>query len=187
MNILNKHTIGLSIVFIFYKYNIKFDLRFLEKEGLEPRPNQTWVDVIVMMRLIEPSTVKDLDLTSTITRVFGAEHAAYDKETKKYLRSNKWNKDFSMAPSEVLGPYCEKDAYWTYKLYMEALNKINATQQTQVFEMECQLTKVLYGIEGHGVSIDTKYVGDAIVKIGKRTEEISQKIYELLCPTYCLS
>ena len=48
-------------------YNIKFDLRFLEKEGWEPRPNQTWVDVIVMVRLIEPSTVKDLDLTSTIT------------------------------------------------------------------------------------------------------------------------
>jgi len=161
-------------------YNIKFDLRFLEKEGWEPRPNQTWVDVIVMMRLIEPSTVKDLDLTSTITRVFGAEHAAYDKETKKYLRSNKWNKDFSMAPSEVLGPYCEQDAYWTYKLYMEALNKINATQQTKVFEMECDLTKVLYGIEGHGVAIDTQYVENAIVKINKRTEEIANKIYELV-------
>ena len=43
-------------------YNIKFDLRFLEKEGMNPQPNQTWVDVIVMVRLVEPSTVKDLDL-----------------------------------------------------------------------------------------------------------------------------
>ncbi len=161
-------------------YNIKFDLRFLEKEGMVPQPNQTWVDVIVMVRLIEPSTVKDLDLTSTITRVFGAEHAAYDKETKKYLRSNKWNKDFSMAPPEVLGPYCEQDTYWTYKLYIEALNKIHATQQTQVFELECQLTKILYGIEGYGVRIDAKYVDNAIVKIDKRTEEISNKIYELV-------
>ena len=161
-------------------YNIKFDLRFLEKEGMKPQPNQTWVDVIVMVRLVEPSTVKDLDLTSTITRVFGAEHAAYDKETKKYLRSNKWNKDFSMAPPEVLGPYCEQDTYWTYKLYMEALNKINATQQTQIFEMECELTKVLYGIEGHGVSIDTQYVENAIVKITKRTNEIAEKIYALV-------
>ena len=161
-------------------YNIKFDLRFLEKEGMKPQPNQTWVDVIVMVRLVEPSTVKDLDLTSTITRVFGAEHAAYDKETKKYLRSNKWNKDFSMAPPEVLGPYCEQDTYWTYKLYMEALNKINATQQTQIFEMECELTKVLYGIEGHGVSIDTQYVENAITKITKRTNEIAEKIYALV-------
>ena len=161
-------------------YNIKFDLRFLEKEGWEPRSNQTWVDVLVMVRLVEPSTVKDLDLTSTITRTFGAEHAAYDKDTKKYLRSNKWNKDFSMAPPEILGPYCEQDTYWTYKLYIETLNKINATQQNQIFEMECDLTKVLYNIEGHGVSIDTQYVADAIVKIDKRTEEIANKIYELV-------
>ena len=161
-------------------YNIKFDLRFLEKEGLQPQVNQTWVDVLVMVRLIEPSTVKDLDLTSTITRTYGAEHAAYDKDTKKYLRSNKWHKDFSMAPPEILGPYCEQDTYWTYKLYVETLNKINATQQQQVFELECELTKVLYGMEGHGVSIDTHYVSNALVKIGRRTEEVANKIYEMV-------
>ena len=63
-------------------YNIKFDLRFLEKEGLVASESQRWVDVIVMVRLIEPSTVKDLDLTNTITRMYGERHAAYDKETK---------------------------------------------------------------------------------------------------------
>ena len=170
----------LSSVDTLIGYNIKFDLRFLEKEGLQPQVNQTWVDVLVMVRLIEPSTVKDLDLTSTITRTYGAEHAAYDKDTKKYLRSNKWHKDFSMAPPEILGPYCEQDAYWTYKLYVETLNKINATQQQQVFELECELTKVLYGMEGHGVSIDTHYVSNALVKIGRRTEEVANKIYEMV-------
>ena len=170
----------LSSVDTLIGYNIKFDLRFLEKEGLQPQVNQTWVDVLVMFRLIEPSTVKDLDLTSTITRTYGAEHAAYDKDTKKYLRSNKWHKDFSMAPPEILGPYCEQDTYWTYKLYVETLNKINATQQQQVFELECELTKVLYGMEGHGVSIDTHYVSNALVKIGRRTEEVANKIYEMV-------
>ena len=170
----------LSSVDTLIGYNIKFDLRFLEKEGLQPQVNQTWVDVLVMVRLIEPSTVKDLDLTSTITRTYGAEHAAYDKDTKKYLRSNKWHKDFSMAPPEILGPYCEQDTYWTYKLYVETLNKINATQQQQVFELECELTKVLYGMEGHGVSIDTHYVSNALVKIGRRTEEVANKIYEMV-------
>ena len=170
----------LSSVDTLIGYNIKFDLRFLEKEGLQPQVNQTWVDVLVMVRLIEPSTVKDLDLTSTITRTYGAEHAAYDKDTKKYLRSNKWHKDFSMAPPEILGPYCEQDTYWTYKLYVETLNKINATQQQQVFELECELTKVLYGMEGHGVSIDTHYVSNALVKIGRRTEEVANKFYEMV-------
>jgi len=161
-------------------YNIKFDLRFLEKEGMQPHDDQRWIDVIVMVRLIEPSTIKDLDLTSTITRTYGESHAAYDKETKKYLRSNKWNKDFSMSPPEVLGPYCEQDTYWTAKLYIDTLSKIERTAQKEVFDLECQLTKVLYAMEGQGVMIDKAYVSQAIVKIEKRIEEITNKIYELV-------
>jgi len=161
-------------------YNIKFDLRFLEKEGMQPHDDQRWIDVIVMVRLIESSVVKDLGLTSTITRTYGESHAAYDKETKKYLRSNKWNKDFSMAPPEVLGPYCEQDTYWTAKLYVDTLSKIERTAQKEIFELECQLTKVLYSMEGHGVAIDKAYVSQAVVKIDKRIEEIGNKIYELV-------
>ena len=123
-----------------------------------------------MVRLIEPSTIKDLNLTYTITRTYGEAHAAYDKDTKKYLRSNKWHKDFSMAPPEVLGPYCEQDTYWTAKLYTDAWNTIERTAQTAVFELECDLTKVLYQMEGVGVSIDTQYVDNPIVKNDKRTE-----------------
>ena len=161
-------------------YNIKFDLRFLEKEGMVPHTDQTWIDVLVMVRLTEPSTVKDLDLTSTITRVYGESCAMYDKDTKKYLRSNKWHKDFSMAPPEILGPYCEQDTYWTAKLYTETLNRITRTAQTEVFDLECQLTKVLYAMEGKGVSIDTQYVTQAIQKINNRIEEVANKIYELV-------
>ena len=47
-------------------YNIKFDIKFLENEGFVSPDTQIWVDVIVMMRLIEPASVKDLGLTSTI-------------------------------------------------------------------------------------------------------------------------
>ena len=161
-------------------YNIKFDLRFLEKEGMVALETQKWVDVIVMVRLIEPSTIKDLDLTSTITRTYGESHAAYDKETKKYLRSNKWHKDFSMSPPEILGPYCEQDTYWTAKLYTDTLIKIERTAQLPVFELECKLTKVLYAMEGQGVVIDTVYASESIVKINKRIDEVANKIYELV-------
>ena len=105
-------------------YNIKFDLKFLERDGYVVTDNQTWIDAIVMMRLVEPAEVKELGLTNTISRVFGEEHAAYDLETKKFLRKNKWQKDFSMAPADILGPYCEQDALWTERLYEHALKKI---------------------------------------------------------------
>ena len=160
-------------------YNLKFDLSFLEKEGMRSKDDQKWVDVLVMVRLVEPSTVKELGLTPTITRTYGSEHASYDIETKKYLRSNKWSKDFSLAPPNILGDYCEKDTYWTAKLYIDMYNRIVRTLQVDVFEMQCQLTKVLYGMECTGVSIDTKYVDQALVKIEERAKEVEQQIYEI--------
>ena len=42
-------------------YNIKFDLKFLEKAGYAPAEDVTWIEVIVMMRLVEPANIKDLE------------------------------------------------------------------------------------------------------------------------------
>jgi len=160
-------------------YNIKFDIKFLENEGFFSPETQAWADVIVMMRLIEPASVKDLALTSTITRVYGEESAAYDKDTKKWLRKNKWFKDFSMAPVDVLGPYCELDALYTEKLYYHALMWIQQTGQEDVLELENKLTRVLYDMENRGIVVDFKYALEAIKKVDHRTELIANQIYEL--------
>jgi len=167
-------------------YNIKFDLKFLEKEGYnigygeEPFPAYpTLADVIVMMRLIEPAEVKELGLTKTINRVFGEEYGAYDNLTKKILRSNKWQKDFSLAPPDLLGPYCEQDVYWTERLYDHSLNIIKESGQEEVLKLEQELTRVLYSMENVGVSIDLKYLGKAIDKIEIRKLEVEKRIYEL--------
>jgi len=160
-------------------YNIKFDIKFLENEGFISPETQIWADVIVMMRLIEPANVKDLALTSTITRVYGEESAAYDKDTKKWLRKNKWFKDFSMAPVDVLGPYCELDAWYTEKLYYHSLMRIQQTQQEDVMELENKLTRVLYEMENRGIVVDFKYALEGIKKIDLRTALIANQIYEL--------
>ena len=139
-------------------YNIKFDLRFLEKAGYRPPENVTFADVIVMVRLTEPASVKELGLTHTIQRIYGEAAASYDKDTKKELRSNKWHKDFSLAPPELLGPYCEQDVYWTHKLYVKTLKEILETDQQEVLHLEWDLTKVLYEIESAGISLSLIHI-----------------------------
>ena len=160
-------------------YNIKFDLRFLEKAGYRPPENVTFADVIVMVRLTEPASVKELGLTHTIQRIYGEAAAAYDKDTKKELRANKWHKDFSLAPPAVLGPYCEQDVYWTHKLYVKTFKEILETDQQEVMHLEWDLTKVLYDIEGVGISIDLEYVTNAMARIEERREQVEAKIYDL--------
>ena len=157
-------------------YNVKFDLHFLQQDGLDVT-NIELIDVLVMVRLTEPAVVKDLDLTSTLKRSYGDEAGAYDIETKKVLRSNKWNKDFSLAPPTILGPYCIKDVEWTRTLYNDRLAKLEATNQMDIFEMEKALTKVLLNMEESGISVDTKYAEYVMGKIEQRKSEIERQIY----------
>ena len=160
-------------------YNLKFDLHFLLNEGLIIGTKDL-IDVLVMVRLTEPTWVRDLGLTDTIKRSYGDEAASYDIETKKYLRENKWNKDFSMAPPDILGPYCQQDVYWTHKLYRDRLEQIKQTNQEDVFNLECELTKVLLDMERRGVVVDSTYADEVAQKLAVRKEEVANSIYNLV-------
>ena len=163
---------------IFIGYNLKFDLHFLSQEGLDVT-NKRLIDVIVMVRLIEHSEIKDLGLTPTGKRWYGVEAVQYDIDTKKELRSNKWNKDFSMAPPEMLGKYCEQDVELTARIYQDSLSKIRKTKQINIFDFGCTLTSVLYDVEQRGLVVDKAYGSTIHQAITNRLEEVAQEIYIL--------
>lgn len=159
-------------------YNIKFDIAFLRKEGLDVE-NIKLIDTMLLVRLTADSTIKELSLTKTIKRLYGEKAAQYDIETKKYLKSNKWFKDFSEAPPDILGEYCEQDVLWTARLYMDCLDEIRRSGQVDILTLEYELTKVLYEMEHRGVLIDTEYASQAIEKITTRRSEVEQHIFSL--------
>ena len=169
----------LSLATSLIGYNIKFDLHFLMKDGMQVN-QQKLEDVIVMVRLTEDTTVKDLSLTNTLKRSYGDEAAQYDVDTKKYLRANKWNKDFSMSPPDILGDYCEKDVLWTRRLYQDRLELIKKSNQTTIWNLEIELTPVLLFMEARGIESDPKYAQESIDKIQERKEVLTQKIFSLV-------
>jgi len=159
-------------------YNLKFDLHFLLQDGLKSREQQ-FHDVLVMVRLIEPTAIKDLNLSATIKRHYGERAADYDIEMKKYLRTNKWHKDFSASPPGILGEYCKSDVDWTRKLYWDMKEKIEKSQQVDIWQLEIELTSILLDMERTGISIDTKYVTETIEKISYRQETVAKKIFNV--------
>ncbi len=159
-------------------YNLKFDLHFLEKDGLDITDKEL-IDVIVMVRLIEHSDVKELGLTPTGKRAYGEAAVQYDIDTKKFLRSNKWNKDFSMAPPDFLGEYCKKDVTLTARIYNDYLKKIEKTGQNKVFELEKKLSKVLFKMEMLGISVDKNYAIATKSVLLDRLAEVRQEILTL--------
>jgi DNA polymerase-1 len=159
-------------------YNFKFDMRFLEKEGLDIE-EKALKDVMLLVRLTASTTIRELALTKTIIRLYGPQAGQYDIDTKKILQKEHWNKDYSLAPPNILGPYCEKDVFWTYKLYFDCLAKIEASGQKDILELQYDLTKVLYEMERTGISIDSEYAEKAIEKIKARQSEVEQQIYKI--------
>ena len=164
-----------TLVQTYVGYNLKFDLHFLENEGLEVLTKRL-VDVIVMVRLTEHSDIKDLALTATGRRRYGPEFVQYDIDTKKELRSNGWNKDFSMAPPVFLGEYCKKDVKVTARLFKDCEKEILRTSQKQVFTLECDLTKVLYKMERLGITIDVDYANRSKKALTDRLNVVEAEI-----------
>ena len=159
-------------------YNVKFDLSFLEQEGLI-LTDKILTDVIVMVRLTEHSEVREMGLTPTGLRRYGQQAVDYDINTKKFLRSNKWHKDFSMAPSDILGEYCKKDVELTARIYQDSLELIKKTNQEEVFALEKALTGVLYNMESKGITVDRKHAVWSKKLVLDRLKEIESQIYLL--------
>jgi len=160
-------------------YNVKFDAKFLHNEGINIEAMDL-VDVLVMVRMTEPTTINRLSLTDTLIRSYGEEAGAYDLETKKILKKNKWFRDFSLAPPSVLGPYCIDDVKWTRKVYEDRLRKLELSKQLDLFTFQTKLTKTLYMMERRGVIIDNSYAKQAYDKILVRIDILKNRIYDLV-------
>ena len=157
-------------------YNIKFDLRFLENDGFIVDYKEL-IDVIVMVRLSEHSNIRDFGLTPTGSRWYGKQSVQYDIDTKKALKSYKWFKDFSVSPPTFLGEYCKKDVELTARVYEDAEKYILKTQQSQVFNLQCELTRVLYKVENRGITIDQDYAIKCKKLIDAKLLELQAEIY----------
>jgi len=159
-----------------YAYNIKFDARFLENEGVD-FSNKVMVDVIVMVRLTEHSSVGKLGLEATVLRRYGEQQASYDSETKILMKQNGWDRDFSLCPPEILGEYCIKDVYYLWLLYKDCLAELRRTEQMGIWAKMLDSTTALFEMERWGVHVDQIEVEALEFKITKRMKELAVVIY----------
>lgn len=160
-----------------YAYNLKFDIAFLEKDGLSVE-DKVLIDVLVMIRLTEHSNVSKLGLTQSIIRRYGVDAGSYDIDTKAVITKNGWGEDFSLAPPSVLGPYCEKDVYWTWRLYNDCLDDLRSTKQMDIWSLMLDSTKALLEMERPGINVDVGLAQELKSRIETRMEEIQTILFE---------
>ena len=66
-------------------YNVKFDAKFLEKQGMNISDMQM-IDVLVMVRMTEATTVNKLSLLDITIKDYGENAGQYDLNTDKILK-----------------------------------------------------------------------------------------------------
>ena len=164
-------------------YNVKFDAKFLEKQGMNISDMQM-IDVLVMVRMTEATTVNKLSLLDITIKDYGENAGQYDLNTDKILKSNRtdgvrWKDNYSLAPINTLGPYCIEDVNCTKRLYIDRLAKIKQAGMTDLLKLQCKLSKALYDMESRGVAIDNKYAQAANKRILTRLKKLEQRIYDL--------
>ena len=112
-------------------------------------------------------------------RTYGEEAAQYDIDMKQHLRTNKWTKDFSLAPPDMLGAYCEQDVLWTKRLYRDREQLIKKSSQGEVWQSQIELTTVLMRMEDRGITIDTDYAQSTMERIEARKVSLAEEIFEI--------
>lgn len=191
--------------------NAKFDLAFLEKEGITVDGNV--IDILVQARLIQNDLLK-YSLASC------AERAGMQKLdiVEKYISENGLHakdeygdtkKFYNAVPLEIMSEYACKDARLTYDLgvkYEIRIDEISSYTTTglnplsKVAENEYRFTKTCYNMEKLGIKIDKvrihnidNYIGNSLFELlttfkqitGNDFKDSNKFIYSIFYPRGC--
>lgn len=162
---------------VYIGFNVKFDMRFLTKMGVEFHPDATIHCAMVSARLLN-NQLKSYSLDNCCDEFLGErkddrvkafieEHELWtelppDGDTKK--RQKKYH--FDQVPLDLIVPYAEKDAILTFKLWRHIRDCLgefdeglepHRPQVSRLVPVEAELTKTLFRMEHKGVRLDASY------------------------------
>lgn len=157
-----------------YIHNAKFDLHMLRAEGvvIDGRVACTYVGARLCNNLHHKLGLAEVAAEIGESKDSKVEewikfHGAY----KKFARENKIFKqpDFTLVPFQLIAEYACKDAELTrklgetqYKQIQEWNKQVGLPRSENVWELECEVTKVLLDMESVGAQIDVPFCRKAL-------------------------
>lgn len=150
-------------------HNINFDARFIvwELDDFNALNHIELIDTLTMSKLYSSERLYGgggYSLDAVVNDWCGYDITGYEKELKGFLSSipKKENRSYAAIPIETLGEYACVDVLSNRDLYHTILAK---QYESKVWELEKNLTKVIFDIEKTGLRIDVtecqkrKYLG----------------------------
>jgi len=158
-NIKNKKIIG---------HNLKFDLAFLKKEGVEVADDI--FDTLIAAYLDDPS--RSNALKSLGKNLMGYEVTEYTQVVK--------NNDFASVQIDRAKDYACQDTLLTMRLYPIMIKLLEEKKLLHLFNsLETPVVKILMEMEYTGIGLNSKYLSELSIELQDKLEESERIIHDL--------
>ena len=152
--------------------NLKFDLQILKNYDVQVQ--EPFYDTMLAHYLIEPDKRHNMDELSRT-------YLKYDPVSIETLIGKKGKGQIKMSEvdPETVKEYAAEDADITLQLKSALDPYLRVQNASKVFnEIELPLVPVLASMERAGIRIDSQFLQDYSIDLGKQIVEIEQRIYE---------
>lgn len=159
-------------------HNVKFDAHFMRQDGYEHRGRM--IDTVVLAKLINSDRF-DFGLKILCREWLGMDMEDVDliaDYLKQLGKGNKKCRDYARVPIDMLGEYAGMDVLGNRELYRHLCWK-RPEQSAQIWEIEIQLTPVLYDMECEGMYANRHQIMRETITTTERILEIHDRILEL--------
>lgn len=149
--------------------NVKFDLLVLAAHGLEVAGVS--FDTMIASYVLRPDGAHGMDSLA-------AEHLGYRTITYDDLTGTGRNRrDIRDVEPERVAEYAAEDADVTYRLWRALSEKLDGPAERICREVEFPLIEVLARMERTGVALDTDYLAELSVELGRGLEALTAAIH----------
>ena len=155
-------------------HNIKFDLAWLARYGLDLRKVLVW-DTMIAEKVILGNNPKSLPLNlSSVAQRWGL------GEKQDFISGLiKMGNCPSTLPQKWLRRYCEQDTMLAYTIFEKQLAEMNKRDQLGVVLTRCLLTPCLAEIESHGLTIDKERVNAEHDRVAIELRDVERELHQL--------
>lgn len=176
-----------DLVFHNGKYDMQImaaGLRGMPETGIDLQGACIW-DTMVVCPLLWPNERVALKAVSAVN--WGEGETEEQGRLQKWLKKNCGAKDkrYDLVPWDVIGPYAEKDAVLTYRLWKLQIRLIEEGRTDWVsVDRELDLMMVLYNMERAGIGWDTERALQVQKELYQRSRALSAELASVVGITH---
>ncbi len=161
-----------------FGHNIKYDLAILRQAGIDLAPIS--FDSMIASYLLNPGS-RGHGLDNLAFEVFGYQM----QSITELIGKGKDAITMDLVPLDKVSWYSCEDADYTLRLCRYLTEELAEKKLRKLFdEIEMPLVPVLAGLEGNGVKIDSKLLGNMSRDLSRKINSLEKKIYDLAGTTF---